>query len=79
MSCTARRMRLFEGKNIDAFLIFVLDRMIPSQMDRPNVQCLSGYGGVRIEDTVLVTETGCELMTSFPKESLIEVGGSRRA
>ena len=35
---------------------------------------LPGYGGVRIEDDVVVRPDGCEVITTFPKEELIEVG-----
>lgn len=33
-----------------------------------------GYGGVRLEEMVLVTETGHEILTTWPAEELITVG-----
>jgi len=35
---------------------------------------LTGFGGVRIEDDVIVTDDGCQVITAFPKDRLIEVG-----
>jgi Xaa-Pro aminopeptidase len=32
---------------------------------------LEGYGGVRIEDTVLVTGHGCEILTPTGKELVV--------
>lgn len=35
---------------------------------------LEGWGGIRIEDTILVTKTGCEILTPTPKD-LVETEG----
>ena len=35
---------------------------------------IPGFGGVRIEDDVIITASGCDTITGFPKDRLTEVG-----
>jgi Xaa-Pro aminopeptidase len=38
--------------------------------DEPDIY-LDGQYGVRIEDDLLITETGCEILTLAPKELIV--------
>jgi Xaa-Pro aminopeptidase len=40
--------------------------------DEPGIY-LEGLGGVRIEDDLLVTTTGCEVLTQAPKDQLLVI------
>ena len=62
MDYAARRASLLKGKAIDAFLVFDLDRTMPSQMDQPSMRYLSGYDGegallITPDETVILTDS----------------------
>jgi Xaa-Pro aminopeptidase len=48
-------------------MVFALETYWPSS---------DGYGAARIEEQMVVTKDGCELMTRFPAEDLMVAGGT---
>ena len=50
---------------LEAGMVFALETYWPSK---------DGWGAARIEEEVVVTETGCEVITKFPAEELLVAG-----
>ncbi|HLS74950.1 MAG TPA: Xaa-Pro peptidase family protein [Actinomycetaceae bacterium] len=53
---------------IEEGMVFALETYWPSS---------DGWGAARIEEEVVVTKDGCEVITKFPAEDLLIAGGSR--
>ncbi|WP_290804479.1 Xaa-Pro peptidase family protein [Herbiconiux sp.] len=53
---------------LEAGMVFALETYWPSA---------DGIGAARIEEEVVVTENGCEVITKFPAEDLLVAGGNR--
>ncbi|MBO9521398.1 MAG: aminopeptidase P family protein [Nocardioidaceae bacterium] len=64
----SRLVSLENPEVLEAGMVFALETYWPSA---------DGIGAARIEEEVVVTETGCEVITKFPAEELMVAGGHR--
>jgi Xaa-Pro aminopeptidase len=55
-------------ETLEVGMVFALETYWPSK---------DGIGAARIEEEIVVTETGCEVITKFPAEELMVAGGQR--
>lgn len=62
-------LEIHEGPNVSRLAD---KKFVPGNVitDEPGIY-LPGIGGVRIEDDLLITESGCEILTKSPKELII--------
>jgi Xaa-Pro aminopeptidase len=64
----SRLTSLDHPEELQAGMVFALETYWPAA---------DGWGAARIEEEVVVTETGCEVITKFPAEELMVAGGGR--
>lgn len=64
----SRLVSLEHPEVLQVGMVFALETYWPSA---------DGIGAARIEEEVVVTETGCQIITKFPAESLMVAGGQR--